>query len=146
ASNATRDRKNPIKAHQINLQRSLIGSEYQPIRGRGQPFWVSGRHTGILYAIPRQESSFNPRAISSARAVGLMQMTPAAGRYVAKKFGARYDEKRLALRGWLETPDRSGSTTRSEVQLGGSQRPRAGVLPKTATPPVVPCGARIVDP
>jgi hypothetical protein len=27
----------PIKAHQINLQRSLIGSEYQPIRGRGQP-------------------------------------------------------------------------------------------------------------
>ena len=23
---------------QINLQRSLIGSEYQPIRGRGQPF------------------------------------------------------------------------------------------------------------
>jgi hypothetical protein len=28
----------PIKAHQINLQRSLIGSEYQPIRARGQPF------------------------------------------------------------------------------------------------------------
>src|SRR5262245_32657735 len=50
---------------------------------------------GILYAIARQESSFNPRAISSARAVGLMQMTPAAGRYVANKFGARYDEKRL---------------------------------------------------
>jgi soluble lytic murein transglycosylase len=50
---------------------------------------------GIVYAIARQESSFNPRAISSARAVGLMQMTPAAGRYVANKFGARYDEKRL---------------------------------------------------
>jgi hypothetical protein len=26
-------RNGPIKAHQINLQRSLIGSEYQPIRG-----------------------------------------------------------------------------------------------------------------
>jgi soluble lytic murein transglycosylase len=50
---------------------------------------------GIVYAIARQESSFNPRAISSARAVGLMQITPAAGRYVANKFGARYDEKRL---------------------------------------------------
>jgi hypothetical protein len=25
------------------VQRSLIGSEYQPIRGRGQPFWVCGR-------------------------------------------------------------------------------------------------------
>ena len=49
----------------------------------------------IVYAIARQESSFNPRAISSARAIGLMQMTPAAGRSVANKFGAPYDEKRL---------------------------------------------------
>ena len=46
ASNAVRDRNSPIKAHQINLQRSLIGSEYQPIRGRGQPFWVCGRDSG----------------------------------------------------------------------------------------------------
>jgi CspA family cold shock protein len=29
ASNAALDRNSPIKAHQINLQRSLIGSEYQ---------------------------------------------------------------------------------------------------------------------
>ena len=50
---------------------------------------------GIVYAIARQESSFNPRAISSARALGLMQMTPAAGRSVANKFGLPYDEKRL---------------------------------------------------
>jgi putative tryptophan/tyrosine transport system substrate-binding protein len=28
----------PIKAHQINLQRSLIRSEYEPIRPCGQPF------------------------------------------------------------------------------------------------------------
>jgi hypothetical protein len=40
---AARDRNRPIKTHQINLQRSLIGSEYQPIRGRGQPFRVCGR-------------------------------------------------------------------------------------------------------
>jgi hypothetical protein len=33
ASKAARGRNSPIKAHQINLQRSLIGSEYQPIRG-----------------------------------------------------------------------------------------------------------------
>ena len=52
ASNAARDRNNPTKAHHINLQRSLIGSEYPPIRGRGQPFefavgtrvaWLPGR-------------------------------------------------------------------------------------------------------
>jgi soluble lytic murein transglycosylase len=50
---------------------------------------------GIIYAVARQESGFNPRAISSAGAVGLMQVTPAAGRSVANKFGVPYDEKRL---------------------------------------------------
>jgi soluble lytic murein transglycosylase len=50
---------------------------------------------GIVYAIARQESSFNPRAISSAGAVGLMQVTPDAARSVATKFRAAYDEKRL---------------------------------------------------
>src|SRR5262245_32132708 len=50
---------------------------------------------GIVYAIARQESGFNPRSTSSARASGLMQVTPAAGRSIATKFGAPYDEKRL---------------------------------------------------
>src|SRR6516165_7739686 len=36
---------------------------------------------GIVYAIASQESSFNPRAISSARAVRLRQMTHATGRW-----------------------------------------------------------------
>jgi peptidoglycan lytic transglycosylase len=49
----------------------------------------------VIYAIARQESTFNPRTVSSARAMGLMQVTPEAGRYVAKKFGAPFDEKRL---------------------------------------------------
>jgi soluble lytic murein transglycosylase len=49
----------------------------------------------VAYAIARQESTFNPKTVSSARAMGLMQVTPAAARYVAKKFGAPYDEKRL---------------------------------------------------
>src|SRR5262249_39810671 len=31
-----------------NLQRSLIGSEYQPIRSRGQQFWVCGRDRATL--------------------------------------------------------------------------------------------------
>ena len=49
----------------------------------------------VVYAIARQESTFNPKTISSAKAIGLMQVTPEAGRYVAKKFGQTYDEKRL---------------------------------------------------
>ncbi len=54
-----------------------------------------GVEPGIVYAIARQESGFNPRAISSAGAVGLMQMTPATARSVAAKFRIAYDEKRL---------------------------------------------------
>jgi soluble lytic murein transglycosylase len=49
----------------------------------------------VVYAIARQESTFNQKTVSTAKAMGLMQVTPAAGRYVAKKFNAPYDEKRL---------------------------------------------------
>jgi soluble lytic murein transglycosylase len=49
----------------------------------------------IVYSIARQESIFNPRTLSSAKAMGLMQVTPEAGRYVSKKFGVGFDVKRL---------------------------------------------------
>ncbi len=51
--------------------------------------------TSVVYAIARQESGFNQKVVSTANAMGLMQVTPAAGRYIAKKFGAKYDQKRL---------------------------------------------------
>lgn len=49
----------------------------------------------IVFAIARQESHFNQRTVSTAKALGLMQVTPPAGRYVAKKFGVSFDQKRL---------------------------------------------------
>lgn len=49
----------------------------------------------IVYAIARQESAFNPTVVSSAKAMGLMQVTAGAGRQVAKKFGVGFDAKRL---------------------------------------------------
>jgi soluble lytic murein transglycosylase len=49
----------------------------------------------IVYAIARQESIFNQRTVSTAKAMGLMQVTPEAGRYVAKKFNVSFDVKRL---------------------------------------------------
>jgi soluble lytic murein transglycosylase len=49
----------------------------------------------IAFAIARQESEFNQRTISSANAMGLMQITPTAGRYMARKFGFAYDEGRI---------------------------------------------------
>jgi soluble lytic murein transglycosylase len=49
----------------------------------------------LIYAIARQESTFNQKTVSSARAMGLMQVTPAAGKYVARKFNVTYNEKKL---------------------------------------------------
>jgi soluble lytic murein transglycosylase len=49
----------------------------------------------IIFAIARQESAFNPSVVSPAQAYGLMQVTPDAGRYVCKKYGANFDLGRL---------------------------------------------------
>ena len=49
----------------------------------------------IVFAIARQESAFNPSVVSPAHAYGLMQVTPDAGRYVCKKYGASFDLGRL---------------------------------------------------
>ncbi|EJW11283.1 Soluble lytic murein transglycosylase precursor [Rhodovulum sp. PH10] len=65
----------------IGLPRfSMIGPQVEP---------------AVVYAIARQESAFNPKTVSPANALGLMQVTPAAGRFIAKKYGVRFDEKRL---------------------------------------------------
>jgi soluble lytic murein transglycosylase len=50
----------------------------------------------VVYAIVRQESAFNPRVVSSANAIGLMQVTPAAGRDTAKRFNVAFDQRRLS--------------------------------------------------
>jgi soluble lytic murein transglycosylase len=51
--------------------------------------------TAMLFAIIRQESAFDPSDWSSAQAMGLMQVTPEAGRDTCKRFGCSYDVKRL---------------------------------------------------
>jgi soluble lytic murein transglycosylase len=49
----------------------------------------------VVYSIVRQESAFNPKVVSSANALGLMQVTPAAGRDTAKRFNVTFDQRRL---------------------------------------------------
>ena len=49
----------------------------------------------VIYSIVRQESAFNPKVVSSANALGLMQVTPAAGRDTAKRFNITFDQRRL---------------------------------------------------
>jgi len=45
----------------------------------------------VIYSVARTESAFDQRDKSSANAVGLMQVTPEAGRDTAKRFGVTYD-------------------------------------------------------
>jgi peptidoglycan lytic transglycosylase len=66
----------------------------------------------VVFAIARQESAFNQRVVSSANAMGLLQVTPAAGKYVTKKYGEVYDQKRL-----LSDPAYNASVGAAE--LGG---------------------------
>jgi soluble lytic murein transglycosylase len=49
----------------------------------------------IVYSIVRTESAFDQSDMSPAKAVGLMQVTPEAGRDTAKRFGISYDWNRL---------------------------------------------------
>jgi soluble lytic murein transglycosylase len=49
----------------------------------------------MVYSIVRTESAFDQRDTSPANAVGLMQVTPEAGRDTAQRFGVTYDWKRL---------------------------------------------------
>jgi soluble lytic murein transglycosylase len=50
----------------------------------------------VVYSIIRQESAFNPRVVSSANAIGLMQVTPDAGRDTAKRFNVAFNQRRLS--------------------------------------------------
>jgi soluble lytic murein transglycosylase len=74
----------------------------------------------VVYSIARQESAFNARVVSSAHALGLMQVTPDAGRFVAKKFSVTFDQRRL-----LDDPVYNAQIGTAELgdviaQFGGS--------------------------
>ena len=49
----------------------------------------------VIYSIARQESAFQPNAVSSAGAKGLMQMIASTARRTADRAGVAFDESRL---------------------------------------------------
>ncbi len=49
----------------------------------------------VVYSVARTESAFDQHDKSPANAVGLMQVTPEAGRDTAKRFGVAYDWDRM---------------------------------------------------
>jgi soluble lytic murein transglycosylase len=53
--------------------------ERQAPRGAADPF--------VVAAVMREESAFDPKAVSTAGAVGLMQLMPFTGQWVAERLG-----------------------------------------------------------
>ena len=56
---------------------------------------VSGAGKALAYAIARQESAFNPQAVSPANARGLLQLLPSTARRVAKRYQMAYADEKL---------------------------------------------------
>ena len=91
------DARNMLLVGKAALNRGLPFDFYAyPVTGI-PPFKSIGPDVeqSIVFAIARQESAFNPAVVSPAQAYGLMQVTPDAGRYVCKKYGASFDLGRM---------------------------------------------------
>ncbi|ENN86263.1 lytic transglucosyllase catalytic [Rhizobium freirei PRF 81] len=56
---------------------------------------IAGSGKALAYAIARQESAFNPSAISSANARGLLQLLPKTAKAVAGRHGIAYSADKL---------------------------------------------------
>jgi soluble lytic murein transglycosylase len=96
-TNRNNDARAMLELGKMALARGLAVDHYAfptigipPHTQFGQPIDRS-----IIYSVARTESAFNQRDRSSASAVGLMQVTPEAGRDTAKRFGVEYDWDKL---------------------------------------------------
>lgn len=81
-----------VRASKKALQRGLMMME----AGYPRPSTPTADiERALILAIIRQESEFNPRAISPSNALGMMQLLPSTAKEVAKKNDLPYEKNRL---------------------------------------------------
>lgn len=78
------------------FQGKNVGALSHPIGAIPTSANVSAAGQALVYAIARQESEFNPTAISKAGARGILQLLPTTAKALAKKYSITWSPKKLS--------------------------------------------------
>lgn len=81
---------------------------------------TSGAGLALAYAIARQESTFQVDAVSSANALGLLQLIPATAKSMARKVGVSYSRKKLVSDGAYNARLGTAYFEQQKARFGGS--------------------------
>ena len=91
-------RHHALRMAKIAMNRSFAVEHYA-YPGALPAFNVLGDNkdieTALIHALTRQESEFNPKTISGAGAVGLMQLLPSTAKEVARAFDVKFEKDKL---------------------------------------------------
>lgn len=91
------DHHTSLKIGKSAVQRGLyVGSLSHPVGAIPASANISATRKALAYAIARQESEFNPTAISSADARGMLQLLPSTAKAIASQRGMDYSIQKLS--------------------------------------------------